>query len=386
MLKKRVVIAVGTYPPAHGGGALRAHRTYRRVMELMPIDVTVVTVSGRGQAEGRGSFEGVEVIRTVPRSTLGAQFLTLGRQVFLRERRSIDLVHGMGMTNVVTAACAWAQLLGIPVVRELTGDDPLPGERGPLERVLRLGFTRARLLIALSDSIERRYLEAGIPPSRIWARPNPVDTEVFRPPEAAERLAARERFGLREADCVHLVLARFRPLKNQLFAVAALAHLEPTHKLMLLGPVLDGDEPYLAEVRERIGALGLGCRVIVVPHYVDDTVAAYHAADVYWLPSRHEGLPNVMLEALCCGLPVVANDGLGMQAHVIDGVNGFNVPLEPGAFASAAKKAATSLDNPGALSSRVAAAHELYDARGLSIAFAKRLAAVLSTDNGAVAS
>ena len=252
MLRKRVVIAVGYYPPAHSGSGLRAHRTYRRLMERLPIDVTAVTVSGRGQAEGRGSFEGVEVIRTVDRSTLGAQFLTLGRQVYLPERRSIDLVHGLGMSKVAAASCAWAQLLGIPVVRELTLDGTVSMGRPGQRAVYRSGFTRARLVIAPSGAIARRYQDAGIPARRVWTRPHPVDTTRFRAPSPAERRQARDRYGL-GAGTAHLILARFLPRKNQLFAVAALAHLDPAHKLMLLGPVLDGDESYLAEIRERQG-------------------------------------------------------------------------------------------------------------------------------------
>ena len=384
-MSARVLVAVGNYPPGHGGGGLRAHRTYRRVMELMPVDVTAVTVSGRGEPQGVGRFEGVTVIRTRPISSFYAQFIDIGRQILKHGLRPFDIIHSMGMSHVAAAACAWALLLGIPVIRELTMDSELPGGRGPFGRMLRLGFTRAQLLIALNDPIRRHYLAAGIPPSLIWARPNPVDTEVFRPPNAPERIAARERFGLREADHVHLVLARFQDRKNQAFAVEAMAHLGADHKLLLAGPAFDTDYPYLSSVRQLAAECGVEERTIIVPEEIWPALTAYHAADVYWLPSRQEGLPNVMLEALCCGIPVVANSELNVQAHVIDGVNGFNVPLEPGAFANAANIAASNLGDPGALSSRVTAAHELYDARSLSLAFAKRLRAILGTDDGAIA-
>ena len=382
-MSARVLIAVGNYPPGHGGGGLRAHRTYRRVMEIMPVDVTAVTVGGRGEPQGVGLFDGVTVIRTRPIQSFYAQFIDIGHHILKRGLRPFDIIHAMGMSHVAAAACAWALLLGIPVIRELTMDSQLPGGRGPFGRMLRLGFTRAQLLVALNDPIRRRYLAAGIPPSLIWARPNPVDTEVFRPPNASERIAAREHFGLREADLVHLVLARFQDRKNQAFAVEAVARLGADHKLLLAGPAFDTDDAYLSSVRALASAHRAAERIIIVPEEIWPALTAYHAADVYWLPSRQEGLPNVMLEALCCGIPVIANSELGVQSHVIDGVNGFNVPLDPKSFANAAKMAASDLDDPGAQSRRAAAAHEMYDAHSLSVAFAKRLAVILGTDNGA---
>ena len=84
-----------------------------------------------------------------------------------------------------------------------------------------------------------------------------------------------------------------------------------------------------------------------------------------------------MLEALCCGLPVVVNRDLEMRQHVKDGVNGFNALLEAEVFAAAARKAAERLDSPEARARLVEAARNAYAAHTLTAAFAERLAEVL---------
>ena len=375
--KLRVLVAVGNYPPGHGGGGLRAHRTYKRLMELLAMEVTAVTIGGRGEPRGCSLYEGIEVIRTWQKPGFYAQFGDVGRHILRRGLRPFDLVHAMGMSQVAVAASTWGLLLGIPVVRELTLDGPLPPPQGFVERVQRYGFTGARLLIALSEATEKRLSDAGIPLSRVWTRPNPVDVHEFRPPSEAQRAAARRLYGFTGRDRVHLVLARFQPRKNQAFAVDALARLGPDHKLLLAGPVFEADRAYLAEVRTAIAERGLDGRVVVLPEEVQPAVSAYHAADFYWVPSLREGLPNVMLEALCCGLPVVVNRDLEMRQHVKDGVNGFNALLEAEVFAAAARKAAERLDSPEARARLVEAARNAYAAHTLTAAFAERLAEVL---------
>ena len=264
--KLRVLVAVGNYPPGHGGGGLRAHRTYKRLMELLAMEVTAVTIGGRGEPRGCSLYEGIEVIRTWQKPGFYAQFGDVGRHILRRGLRPFDLVHAMGMSQVAVAASTWGLLLGIPVVRELTLDGPLPPPQGFVERVQRYGFTGARLLIALSEATEKRLSDAGIPLSRVWTRPNPVDVHEFRPPSEAQRAAARP------ALWVHRTRPRpprARPLpsprKNQAFAVDALARLGPDHKLLLAGPVFEADRAYLAEVRTAIAERGLDGRVVVLP-------------------------------------------------------------------------------------------------------------------------
>jgi len=242
----------------------------------------------------------------------------------------------MGMSYVAMAAAAWSQFFGIPLVRELTVDGDIPSGGGLLHRVCRRGFTHADLVIASSANIEKRYLAAGVQQDRIWRRPNPVDTGIFRAPTAEEHNSARQRYGFTEGNIVHLVLARFHPRKNQLLAVQALSRLPGNHFLLLSGPVLPGDESYYQAVTDTVIGYGLGDRVRFEPAYNDNPVCTYHAADCCWIPSVLEGLPNTMLEALCTGLPVMVNSMLCLEDYLCESYGCYQAEPDPAKFAASA--------------------------------------------------
>jgi glycosyltransferase involved in cell wall biosynthesis len=211
---------------------------------------------------------------------------------------------------------------------------------------------------------------------RIWQRPNPVDVGLFHPATKTEKQAARARFLVREGVSVQLVFGRFTPRKNQRFAVRVLSHLPPSYHLLLAGPAFAEDGDYLAAVRCDIEALNLQGRVTVHAQAVADAPSVYHAADQLWLTSTREGLPNVMLEALCCGLPVVINRDLRLEDYVVDGMNGREADADPSVFAAAAVSVQSLSASEEARAAIASRARSAYDADRLCVEFAQRLAAV----------
>lgn len=378
--RRRVLLAVGSYPPGYGGAGLRAHKTYHRLRRRFPLEVQAATVAARGDRADCTEYEGVAIFETSSNRGFPAQFAALGRLLRQHGLRHFDVVHALGQSGVATAASAWALILGLPLVRELTVNEPISRSFGPVAFIRRLGFRRAALVIALNRGLKARLVEAGVDPGRIWERPNPVETTTFRLPRSAERQAARAAFGLPEGAPVHLLLGRLCPRKNQLFALDVLARLPGEHRLLLLGPVLQGDAPYSEKIASRIAALDLGNRVVFLPRHTDDPVQAYHAADVCWIPSVSEGMPNVLLEALVCGVPVVSNRGLELDEHIAEGVNGYACELEVSAFAAAARKAAERLDDAAARQQIAARSAERYGAEKIDAEFAARLAAIVNLE------
>ncbi len=335
----RILVAVGNYPPDHGGGGLRAHRTYRRLARAQPLSLTACADAGRGIDAGWTCHDGVSVVRLqAGLSTWRA--VTRIATAFRRPAGLPEIVHAMGLSQAAKAACVWAIAYGIPIVRELTMTGSVPAAAGFGNRVARLGFTRARLVVARNASAENAYLRAGINRDRIWCQPNPVDTSKFAPPTAEARAKARRDINAGAHHAVHLVLARFTPRKGQQLAVDAMASLPAHHRLLLAGPVFGGDATYLARIRGMVESLGLGERVLLLPDYIDDPTPLFHAADTCWIPSQKEGLPNVMIESLCCGLPVVANEILNLGEHIKPGWNGSLAPPDPTVFAKQAEMTA----------------------------------------------
>jgi glycosyltransferase involved in cell wall biosynthesis len=375
--KKQVLLAIGSYPPIHSGSGLRAHRTYKEVMELIPVEMTALASSGRTCRPGWRNHEGVGVYELEPcRNWLHCAYRFLR---FLRQNRhrGYDLIHTMGQSDITRGVGLVALLLGTPLICELTIYQRRPSRLSATGLLDMLLLQRARLAITLSDPIKALYLSQGVRSERIWERPNPVEGEAFIPGEAADRLQNRRKLGFADDHVVHLVLGRFGPRKNQLLAVKALHRLPDEHRLILAGPILNGDDDYFSQVQARINRSGLRERVCLIAKRVRDVVSLYQAADCCWVPSIREGLPNVMLEALCCGVFVIANANLGLSDHVQDGYNGYEVSCSAEAFAHASLKLAPFVRHHDLRRRFADQARQKYDAKALNAAFAGRIERIL---------
>jgi len=133
--------------------------------------------------------------------------------------------------------------------------------------------------------------------------PNGVDTSQFTPASAGAVAAARELYGL--PDRFILTVGAHRPHKNHEILVRSLAAL-PAHVSLVIVGYFDPtfSEPLPALIRE----LGLTSRVRLVPEVADEWLpAVYSAASVFAFPSLAEGFGIPVLEAMACGVPVVAS-------------------------------------------------------------------------------
>ncbi|GMU37473.1 MAG: glycosyltransferase [Phycisphaerae bacterium] len=159
---------------------------------------------------------------------------------------------------------------------------------------------------------------------------NGVDTVRFRPQEKA---VIRSRLGLAAEALVVGMFASFKAQKNHpllLEAARRVLNRRGDVKFLLVGDELHGgmhgSDAYKVRVFGMIEALGLS-RACVLAGNRDDVEDVYCACDVTVLPSLFEGTPNVLLESMSCGVPVVATDVADNAAIAPDGRVGFIVPL-----------------------------------------------------------
>lgn len=171
--------------------------------------------------------------------------------------------------------------------------------------------------VPLSSDLEHYVRDAvGVPAGRITRICNGVDLERFRPDATARgRLRAEARW---PDDALVLGwVGRMEPVKNPLGLVDAFAALVGAtggagSDLRL---ALVGDGSQREAVAAAVDTAGLGERVWL-PGARDDVPALLAAFDVFVLPSLAEGISNTILEALACGVPVVAT-GVGGNADLI---------------------------------------------------------------------
>lgn len=205
-------------------------------------------------------------------------------------------------------ACAALRLAvpaGLPCVVIAQGSDINDYLDYPVRRRVILGhLARASAVVTRSEALRERLLAAGLPGTKVRTIYNGVDTELFHP--ALDREALRTELGLPTGDPVVLFVGNLVPVKNPLLAVEAVARLvqrpgAPRWRLLVVG---DGAQRAAVQAA---AAAALGDAATLVGTCAQEAVSRYmQAADVLCVPSRNEGVPNVIREALACGLPVVA--------------------------------------------------------------------------------
>jgi sugar transferase (PEP-CTERM/EpsH1 system associated) len=205
----------------------------------------------------------------------------------------------------------------------------------------------------LADWLQQRV---GIPAHRVTVIHNGVDTEKFSP---AERPTDVLPAGfLPPNPFVIGTLGRFEHVKDQLnlaraFIALLLRRPELRERIRL---VLVGDGSLRGDIEALLESHGVR-ELCWLPGFRDDAAQLYRCLDVFVLPSKREGISNTILEAMACGLPVVATRVGGNPEIVRDQVTGQLVPSEdPEGMADALLRY---LDEPARLRRHAAAARQV---------------------------
>ena len=213
-----------------------------------------------------------------------------------------------------------AHAAGVPFVAGARGSD-LRVRDAVSRRLTRPVVRAARRLLVVSEDLGRVAVDGyGAEPHRIRAIPNGCDASLFHP---GDRSAARRALGMAEDAEVVLYVGRLvaeKGLRELLQASRRLSTERPRARVVLVG-----EGPLRGELDAALAAdpsLPLQLAGAQAPA---DVARWMVAADVVTLPSYSEGHPNVLVEALACGRPVVATP-VGGIPEVVDAANGVLVP------------------------------------------------------------
>lgn len=220
------------------------------------------------------------------------------------------------------AATVAGRRLGLPVFIKVHGTDVEKLAIRGWERTLALrGLRRARGVISVSAYLRDRLVEHGIDTARIRVVYNGVDAATFH---LQDRERLREALGLPAGRKILLYVGGLKHDKG-LKDLLAPEPLEAVRRLGALVVVI-GTGPLRAELERQVAAGGLEGEIRVLGGLPPPEVARYMgAADALCLPSHHEGIPNVILEALSCGLPVLSTN-VGGIPEIVNDANGILVP------------------------------------------------------------
>jgi glycosyltransferase involved in cell wall biosynthesis len=300
----------------------------------------------------------------------------LGRVI---RRSQPDIIHSsLASANLIAQIAAGRASLPVLSTFTLSGDPVLMRQYQPgaarlraraLRRVERLFARRSHVWFrALTVDAKTTNCEvAGLDRDRVTVIPRgvPIPDLSSPPPDRAE-------LGLPEGVPLILNVGRQTAQKGHVDLVRVFAGLRAEHSahLVILGREGDGTTP----LREAIRSTGVGDAVTVIP-YTDRPYDYYRAADVFAFPSLMEGLGTAVLEAMACGLPVVAYDIPPVREVVAGGRFGAlvtigDVPAMTGAIVGV-------LEDPGSARETAAEARDNVVANYSSEQVAGRLEAHL---------
>ncbi len=270
-----------------------------------------------------------------------AMRLSLARRIrAIRREFPFDVILAAWAYPDGVAAAHLAAELGCPLVTMVLGSDinELAQDAG-LRKQIVWALDRSQHIVAVSESLRDRVIELGIPVERIVVQHNGVDGERFMP---QDKCVARRSLGLPADRRIVCYAGNFKPEKGVDILVEALSRLQRCMKDCLL--VMVGSGPLETSLRERAQALGLEDRIWFAGRQPHESIPSWIAScDVFCLPSRREGCPNVVLEALACGRPVVAS-AVGGVPELITGDNGVTAP--PNDVEALAEALRRGLDRP----------------------------------------
>jgi glycosyltransferase involved in cell wall biosynthesis len=262
-------------------------------------------------------------------------------------RHGATIMHGHWVIpGGVTAALAAPAL---PLVISLHGSDVYVAETlAPARRAARYAFRRAGFVTACSDDLARRAVAIGADASRIETVPYGVDTTRFRP-DPTRGAALRSSIGVGAGTPIAFAAGRLVRKKGFEYVIDAIARA-PGLVLVIAGAGTLDDE-----LRERARAAGVAERVRFLGNQTQDSVAEWlTAADIAVVPSVRDdsgnvdGLPNVVLEVLASGTPLVTTAAGGIGSVVEDSVTA-SVVAERDAAAIAAALVRLTADRPAAV-------------------------------------
>ena len=263
----------------------------------------------------------------------------------LRDRApAIVQSHG-ARSNVYTRIAA--RLARVPVVLSTVHNSLFDYEVSTLRRHLYVAAERwtsgwSDRVVAVADAVARDLVQRyGLPAGRVVTVKNGIDADAFRPRRPAA--AVRAELGLGPEDRPIGVAARMTAQKGHVHLLGALPDIAA--RVPGLACVLIGDGPLRGELEALARALGVAgrCRFVGARADVADLVAAL---EIVALPSRSEGLPFALLEAMALGRPVVATSVGGNPEVVEDGRTGWLVP--PGDAGALARAILGLLEDPEA--------------------------------------
>lgn len=321
------------FDPIYAGSAIQAY-TLARALQRLGAEPSIVAANFM-DSPAYEEYGGVPLYRLpclkaedLRRPTFWASLA----QFLAQRRRQFDVIHGHG-TGPHAIIGPYGRLLRIPTILKIAmagSDINFVGHGRILGRVNRSLIRQIDCYIATTKAIESEFGPAGLDPRRVRLIPNGVDTEANRPLPSADREALRATLGLPAGPLVSTVgiVIQRKNVDGALRSFHTVTAQGAPGHFLIIGPMPEEHAAYHEELKAYVATHGLQERVSFLGFRTP--VSPYvQASDIFLFPSRQEGMPNSVLEAMACGLPCIVSNSAGVESSVVtDGATGFAIDLD----------------------------------------------------------
>lgn len=285
------------------------------------------------------SFDGTQ--RIAARSERIGWVFSLYRNL-RKFRNQYDIIHFHLLWWGGLLMAVWANLNNIPTIYEsvLEGSDTPSNIRRQSFGAIKLWCLRKFTgILAISDNLGSNYLAYGFPLERVFIQKNCIDTNLFHPIESEKmKIALRQKYTLPMDQKIILFVGSM--IKRKGIDLLINGFIESTRTqdnlaLLIIGPKDQSENPtidpsFVYDLVDLIERNQLKDKVILLGMIQDRTKLSelFRAVDIFVLPSRREGLPNVVLEAMASGLPIIVTPLPGLDKVIENMKTGIVVPFE----------------------------------------------------------
>jgi len=327
-----VLMVIGVYHPEISGAANQCRLLVKTLSR--EINFSVLTTTRNPDLPRRCQIDNTDVFRVlIQRKGIINYYKAMTRMasLFLFHRKHFHIVHLHGFSYKSAFLTALSKIYHKKVIIKMTSvghDDPIAmRQRGFL---LNYFFSKAGSYVGVTPLFERLYSQSQLPANRLKLIPNGVDTTKFRPVTDGEHVVLRDQLNLPREMKLILFVGHFSREKCPDILLEAWKYFV-AETFLDTGVIFVGAtktnhyevDPRLVEDIQELAAPYINERIFFIER-AHEIEKYYQTADIFVLPSLREGLPNALLEAMACCLPVITSRLEGVTDWIVeDGKNGL---------------------------------------------------------------
>lgn len=336
-----LLIVTGAFYPDISGEAVQMMNLCQRLPKEV-VNIYVLTTTFNPLLEDVSFMEGIYIYRICLKykGIISTLYLLLRiSYLFLKIQKNIDIVQFSGFSNKMILLSFISKLLGKKIIQRLTlvgEDDPLSIRNQHLGIMKYFFYSKADFYISISPALTK-LTSKSISKEKIVEIPIGVDTDRFQPQrDFNEKILLRRRLSLPldrkiiifvglicKRKGVDIIIDTWKMIRETEKSRACIALIGLTNRKHYMV-----DEDFIKGIRNEILSSGMESEIFLIEenNQIDEYLKA---SDIFIFPTRREGLPNALIEAISAGLPCIASKIEGVTDRIIrDGIDGFLMERE----------------------------------------------------------